>query len=249
VIAGLGIGGLAVALAARSTLENLIGGITLVADKPVEVGDFCQLGEHLGVIEGIGLRSVRVRSLDRTIVTIPNAEFVNLYIENLTRRDRILLRTRIGLRYETTPDQLRWVLVEFRKLLLQHPMVSPEPARARVAGFGDYSVDIEIFAYVKTSDYDEFLSVQEDLYLRLIDVVDASGTAFAFPSTVNYLATDSGTDAERGERSEAVMRELRAAQNLPFPNFDVRTRAELRDTLDYPPEGSVDSREQPEKQN
>jgi small-conductance mechanosensitive channel len=249
VIAGLGIGGLAVALAARSTLENLIGGITLVADKPVEVGDFCQLGEHLGVIEGIGLRSVRVRSLDRTIVTIPNAEFVNLYIENLTRRDRILLRTRIGLRYETTPDQLRWVLVEFRKLLLQHPMVSPEPARARVAGFGDYSVDIEIFAYVKTSDYDEFLSVQEDIYLRLIDVVDASGTAFAFPSTVNYLATDSGIDAERGERSEAVMRELRAAQNLPFPNFDVRTRAELRDTLDYPPEGSVNSREQPEKQN
>ncbi|HKL53415.1 MAG TPA: mechanosensitive ion channel family protein, partial [Wenzhouxiangellaceae bacterium] len=241
VIAGLGIGGLAVALAARSTLENLIGGLTLFADKPVEVGDFCQLGKHLGVIEGIGLRSVKVRSLDRTIVTIPNAEFVNLYIENFTRRDRILLRTMINLRYETTPDQLRWVLVEIRKLLLQHAMVTPEPARARFAGFGEHSVDIEIFAYVSTSDYNEFLAVQEDVFLHLIDIVDASGTGFAFPSTVNYLARDSGVDPDRTERTEAVMRELREGNALPFPDFDVKTRSELRNTLDYPPEGSVDS--------
>ena len=241
VIAGLGIGGLAVALAARSTLENLIGGITLFADKPVEVGDFCRLGEHLGVIEGIGLRSVKVRSLDRTIVTIPNAEFVNLNIENFTRRDRILLRTTIGLRYETTPDQLRWVLTEIRKLLLQHPMVTPEPARARFSGFGDHSVDIDIFAYIKTDDFNEFLAVQEDIFLRLINIVDESGTGFAFPSTVNYLARDSGVDAERTERTEAIMRELREGKTLPFPDFDVEMRKEMRDTLDYPPDGSVES--------
>ena len=240
VLAGLGIGGLAVALAARSTLENFIGGITLFADKPIEVGDFCRLGDHLGVIEAIGLRSVKVRSIDRTVVTIPNAEFVNLYIENFTRRDRILLRTTIGLRYETTPDQLRWLLVEIRKLLLQHPMVTPEPARARFAGFGDHSVDIEIFAYVGTNDFNEFLAVQEDIFLRLIDIVDASGTGFAFPSTVNYLARDTGVDAERTERAEAIMRELRKGNGLPFPEFDLQTRSDLRDTLDYPPEGSVD---------
>lgn len=241
VLAGLGIGGLAVALAARSTLENFIGGITLFADKPIEVGDFCRLGDHLGVIEAIGLRSVKVRSLDRTIITIPNAEFVNLYIENFARRDRVLLRTTIHLRYETTPDQLRWVLAEVRKLLLQHPMVTPEPARARFAGFGDHSVDVEIFAYVSTSDFNEFLAVQEDIFLRLIDVVDESGTGFAFPSTVNYLARDSGVDAERTERAEAIMRELRKGNELPFPEFDLHTRSELRDTLDYPPEGSVNS--------
>ncbi len=239
VLAGLGIGGLAVALAARSTLENFIGGITLFADKPIEVGDFCRLGDHLGVIESIGLRSVKVRSLDRTIVTIPNAEFVNLYIENFARRDRILLRTRIGLRYETTPDQLRWVLAEIRKLLLQHPRVTPEPARARFEGFGNHSVDIEIFAYVNTSDLNEFLAVQEDIFLRLIDIVDASGTGFAFPSTVNYLARDSGVDAERTERAEAIMRELRNGNELPFPEFDLKMRSELRNTLHYPPEGSV----------
>lgn len=244
VLAGLGIGGLAVALAARSTLENFIGGLTLFADKPVEVGDLCKLGEHLGVIEGIGLRSVRVRSLARTVVTIPNAEFVNLNIENLTRRDRILLRTDIGLRYETTPDQLRWVLSGVRRLLLQHPMITPEPARARFRGFGEHSVDIEIFAYVKTNDFNEFLGVQEDIFLRLIEIVDESGTGFAFPSMVNYLATDSGPDEARTERTEAIMRELRKDKALPFPDFDVHTRKELRDTLDYPPEGSVDSDEQ-----
>jgi len=239
VLAGLGIGGLAVALAARSTLENFIGGITLFADKPVEVGDFCRLGEHLGVIESIGLRSVKVRSIDRTVVTIPNAEFVNLNIENFTRRDRILLRTTVGLRYETTPDQLRWVLAEIRKLLLQHPRITAEPARARFEGFGDHSVDIEIFAYVNTSDFNEFLAIQEDIFLRLIDIVDASGTGFAFPSTVNYLAKDSGVDRERTERTEAIMRELREGNQLPFPDFDPDTRHNLTDTLDFPPAGSV----------
>ncbi|MBS3805206.1 MAG: mechanosensitive ion channel family protein [Oleiphilaceae bacterium] len=241
VIAGLGIGGLAVALAARSTLENLIGGITLYADKPVEVGDFCCFGDHLGVIEGIGLRSVKVRSLDQSVITVPNAEFVNLNIENLTRRDRMLLKTTIGFRYETSPDQLRWLLAEIRKLLLRHPMVTPEPARARFAGFGNHSVDIEIFAYVQTSDFNKFFGVREDIFLRLIDIVEESGTTFAFPSTVNYLAQDSGVDTERTTRIEEIMRELRQGQKLPFPEFDLQTRTELRDSLDYPPEGSVDS--------
>lgn len=241
VIAGLGIGGLAVALAARSTLENLIGGITLYADKPVEVGDFCGFGDHLGVIEGIGLRSVKVRSLDQSVITVPNAEFVNLNIENLTRRDRMLLQTTIGFRYETSPDQLRWILAEIRKLLLRHPMVAPEPARARFAGFGEHSANIDIFAYVKTNDFNQFFSVREDIFLRLIDIVEESGTTFAFPSTVNYLAQDSGVDIERTERVEAFMSELRDGQKLPFPEFDLKTRTDLRDSLDYPPEGSVDS--------
>ncbi|MCC5862891.1 MAG: mechanosensitive ion channel family protein [Gammaproteobacteria bacterium] len=240
VIAGLGIGGLAVALAARSTLENLIGGLTLFADKPVEVGDFCQLRDHLGIIEGIGLRSVKVRSLDRTVVTIPNAEFVNMNIENLTRRDRILLRTTIGLRYETTPDQLRWVLAEIRKLLLQHPAITAEPARARLLGFGDHSVDIEIFAYVMSNDWNEFLAVREDVFLRLIDIVDESGTGFAFPSMVNYLARDGGLDQDLTERAEARIREQRESSEMPFPEFDIQTRKTMRDTLDYPPKGSVD---------
>ena len=121
-------------------------------------------------------------------------------------------------------------------------MVTPEPARARFAGFGDHSVDIEIFAYVGTNDFNEFLAVREDIFLRLIDIVDESGTGFAFPSMVNYLARDSGVGTERAERAETIMRELRKGNELPFPDFDVQKRGELRDTLDYPPSGSVNSR-------
>jgi small-conductance mechanosensitive channel len=238
VVAGLGIGGLAVALAARSTIENFIGGITLFADKPIRVGDLCRVGDRLGTVEAIGLRSVRLRGVDRVLVTIPNTEFVNLNIENFTRRDRILLKTTIQLRYETTPDQLRWVLAEIRKMLLQHPFVSPDPARARFAGFGACSLDIELFAYLETTDFNTFLAIREDVFLRVIDIVDASGTSFAFPSVVNYLAKDGGTDEEQRARVEAIVKQWRDSSALPFPNFTDAERAEFSRKLDYPPKGS-----------
>lgn len=242
VIAGLGIGGLAIALAARSTLENFIGGLTLLADKPIRVGDFCKFGDQLGTVEGLGLRSVKVRSLDRTVVTIPNGEFVNLYLENYTRRDSILMRTVLQLRYETAPDQLRWVLTQLRKVLVQHPRVLPEPSRARFVGFGAHSLDIEIFAYVATSDYNTYLGIQEDLFLRFMNLVERSGTGFAFPSTVNYLARDQGVDAsKRGEVEEAIAR-LREEDRLPFPDFAEDERLEMLDQLEFPAEGSPDSR-------
>ncbi|TVR79259.1 MAG: mechanosensitive ion channel family protein [Rhodospirillales bacterium] len=249
VLAGLGIGGLAVALAAQSTLANFIAGLTLLADKPVKVGDFCKFGDQIGTIESIGLRSVKVRSLGRTLISIPNAEFVNLFLENFTKRDQIWLHKILNLRYETTPDQLRWVLAEIRKLLLQHPQVTALPARARFVSFGEHSLDIEIFAYVRTTDFDTFLAVQEDLYLRIIDIVDQSGTGFAFPSTVNYLARDSGIDADRKSRAEAIVKQWREEDELPFPEFDQKTRFGLMDQIEYPPEGSPGGRRALEKRD
>ncbi len=242
VVAGLSIGGLAIGLAARSTLENFIGGLTLLADKPIRVGDFCQFGGQLGTVEGLGLRSVKVRSLDRTVVTIPNGEFVNLYLENYSRRDSILLRTTLQLRYETTPDQLRWVLTQLRKLFLQHPQVLAEPSRARFIGFGAHSLDIELFAYVDTDDYNAYLAIQEDLFLRMIDIVERSGTGFAFPSTVNYLARDKGVDPERREEAEASIARLREQDRLPFPDFDDDERWDMFNQLEYPAAGSPHSR-------
>ncbi|NBB71569.1 MAG: mechanosensitive ion channel [Alphaproteobacteria bacterium] len=242
VVAGLSIGGLAIGLAARSTLENFIGGLTLLADKPIRVGDFCQFGGQLGTIEGLGLRSVKVRSLDRTVVTIPNGEFVNLYLENYSRRDSILLRTTLQLRYETTPDQLRWVLTQLRKLFLQHPAVLAEPSRARFVGFGAHSLDIELFAYVDTHDYNTYLAIQEDLFLRMIDIVEHSGTGFAFPSTVNYLTRDKGVDPERREEAEASIANLREQDRLPFPDFDEDERWDMFNQLEYPAPGSPHSR-------
>ena len=246
-IAGAGVGGLGVALAARSSLENFLGTLNLYSDRPVRVGDFCRYGEdpasdwlRIGTIEEIGLRSTRIRGIDRTVTTIPNAEFSNMHIVNLTRRDRILFRTTLPLRYETTPDQLRLVLVRIRELMIAHPRVTMAPARVRAVGFGEYSLNLEIFAYVDTSDWEDFLAVREDLILRIMDIVKNAGTAFAVPSRTLYHGRDSGTDPEGRETAEKQVREWTAASNLPFPDFSPEYRKEIRDTLDYPPEGSPD---------
>jgi MscS family membrane protein len=128
-LAGLGVGGIAVALAAQKTLENLFGGITLLADRPVSVGDFCRFGDRVGTIESIGLRSTRVRTLDRTLVTVPNSAFSAMQLENYSARDRIWYHPILGLRYETTREQVRAILDAVREMLLAHPRVVPDPAR------------------------------------------------------------------------------------------------------------------------
>lgn len=237
-LAGLGIGGLAVALAAQKTVEHLFGGVSLLVDQPVRVGDFCRFGDRVGTVEDVGLRSTRVRTLDRTVVTVPNAEFSALQLENFTLRDRIWLSPKIGLRYETTPDQLRYVLVEVRKMLYAHPRVHPDPARIRFVGFGDYSLDLEIFAYVETTDYGEFLSIREDIYLRIMDIVAAAGTGFAFPSNTTYFARDTGVDTARQQAVEAQVRAWREREELLLPDFTPEAIASVKATLPYPPPGA-----------
>jgi MscS family membrane protein len=239
-VAGLGVGGLAVALAAQKSVANLFGGFSLVADRPIRVGDFCRFGtDKVGTVEEIGMRSTRIRTLDRTLVTIPNSEFSEIQLENFAARDRIRLITNIGLRYETSPDQLRYVLAELRKLLLAHPMVSETPARVRFVGFGAHSLDLEIFAYVLVNDWNEFLKIREDILLRMMDIINASGTGFAFPSQTLYLGRDGGLDRDRTRDSETEVRGWREAGELPFPDFDEETAARVDGTLDYPPRGSA----------
>lgn len=239
-IATLGVGGLAVALAAQKSVENLFGGITLIADQPVRVGDFCRFGEgKVGTVEEVGLRSTRVRTLDRTLVTVPNSQFSEFDLENYAMRDRIRLATTLGLRYETTPDQLRHVLAELRKVLITHPKVSNDPARVRFSTFGAYSLDIEVFAYVETTDFAEFCAIREDLFLRFMDVVAASGTGFAFPSQTLYLGRDGGLDAAAGRRAAEQVETWRREGALPFPDFAEETVSSLSGTGDWPPRGSA----------
>jgi MscS family membrane protein len=237
ILAGLGIGGLAVALAAQKTVENLFGGLTLILDQPVRVGDFCRFGDRVGIVEEVGLRSTRVRTLDRTVVSVPNAEFATLQLENFSRRDRIWFHPTLRLRYETTPDQLRHVLVEIRKMLYAHPKIDPDPARIRFVGFGAYSLDLEVFAYVLTSDYGEFLAIQEDVALRIMDIVAASGTAFALPSQTAYLAAASPLDEGRRDAAEAEVRAWRARGESHLPEFPPEAIARLRNTIVYPGDG------------
>jgi len=239
ILAGLGIGGLAVALAAQKTVENLFGGVSLILDQPVRVGDFCRFGDRVGIVEEVGLRSTRIRTLDRTVVSIPNGHFASLDLENFTLRDRIWLHTTIGLRYETTPDQLRHLLVQVRRMLYAHPRVDPRPARIRFVNFGAYSLDLEIFAYVLTSDYDEFLAIQEDIYLRIMDIVAESGTGFAFPSQTTYLARDQGLDDAKRKAAEAQVEAWRREGALYLPDFPPEAVAGLNGTIDYPQRGSA----------
>jgi MscS family membrane protein len=240
IIAGLGIGGLAVALAIRPTLENIIGGFVLFLDKPVGVGEFCGFGDKTGTVEEIGLRSTRIRGLDRTVITVPNADFAQLQIVNYTRRDMNLFQSSISLRYETTPDQLRYVAAKIRKLLIQHSKVLLDPARVRLSAFGDSAFVLEVFAFVRGADWDEFLAVKEDLNLRIAEIVRESGTGFAVPSRTVHYRRDTGLDDARAEEAEAEVRRWREEKRLPFPEFDFAERAEMADTLPYPPEGSPD---------
>lgn len=242
-IAGLDVGGIAVALAAQKTLENVFGHLMIVADHPVEEGDFCRFGDQVETVEEVGLRSTKVRTLDRTVVTVPNAEFSSMKLENFAKRDRIRFHTILGLRYETTPDQLRHVLVEIRRLLLSHAMVHPDPARVRFVGFGAYSLDIEITSYVATSDWAEFLGVREDLLLQLMDIVASSGAGFAFPSQTTYLDRDEAPDGERVRAAEEQVRAWREHGELPLPDFAEDAKIALDDTVRYPPTGSSASNE------
>ena len=162
-------------------------------------------------------------------------------LENYAKRDRIRFHTILGLRYETTPDQLRHLLVEIRRLLLSHAKVDPEPARVRFVGFGAYSLDVEITSYVSTTDWAEFLAIREDLLLQLMDIVAASGAGFAFPSQTTYLAHDNAADAESVRRAEEQVRAWRERGELPLPDFAEESKIALDDTVRYPPEGSVAS--------
>lgn len=240
VLAGLSIGGLAVALAVRPTLENIIGGLTLFVDKPVRIGDYCRYGADCGTVENIGLRSTRLRKLDDTLVSVPNADFSQRELINYERRRCILYETTLGLRYETTPEQLRYVMTKLREMLIGHPKVSPESLRVRFYAFGAYSLDLKLFAYVRTRQWLDYLAIREDINLRIIGIVREAGTGFAFPSQTAYLGRDSGLDLDRGQEAEKAVQEWRSRGELPFPEFSPDVQNEKEDALDYPPTGSPD---------
>jgi MscS family membrane protein len=242
-VAGLGVGGIAVALAAQKTVENFIGGMTMYASQPVRVGDFCRFGDTVGTVEEIGLYATRVRTLHRTVVTVPNAEFSTLQLDNFSKRDRFWYHPTIGLRYETTPDQIRYILVEIRKVLYAHPRVHRDPARVRFETFSAYSLDLCIFAYVQATDYSEFLEVAEDLNLRIMDIVAQAGSSFAFPSQTAYLETGTGLDRERARAAEAAVHGWRERRELCLPAFPQERIDAMAATLDYPPRGSVMARD------
>lgn len=239
VLAGLGIGGLAIAFAAQKTLENLFGGISVLADDVIRVGDYCRFADRTGTVEDIGLRSTRVRTDARTQLSIPNGTLATMSIENFTRRDKIQFAPVLAIRCETSADQLRYLLAEIRRMLYAHPRVESGSATIRFASFDASSLRIEISSYVLTRDSNEFIAIREDLLLRIMDIVEDSGTGIAFPSQTLYFSRDSGLDKEKAAAAEQQVQHWRDQHQLPFPDFAPADMATFRDTIAYPPPESA----------
>lgn len=239
-IAGLGLGGLAVALAAQKTLSNFLGGFVLILNRPVQVGDLCFYGEgKKGTVEEIGLLSTRLRTQERSIVTIPNADFSEYEIDNLATRDRRLFESVLRLRYETSPRQLRYLIARLRQLLEHHPRVEEE-RRVRLIELGEYSLDVEVHTYVRCQGHDAYLAIREDLLLQIVQLVEESGTAFVFPASVQYSDPPLEMDPERGGKAEAQVERWWAEGKLASPGFKGERPEELDDTTGYVEERSAD---------
>lgn len=242
-LAGLGIGGIAIAFAAQKTLENLFGGISLLGDEVIHVGDECRFGDRTGTVEDISLRSTRIRTPQRTQLSIPNGSLATMNVENLSRRDKILFNTKLGLRYETSPDQLRYVLAQIRRLFYEHPKVETDGARIRFIGYDNSSLTLEVFCYILTRNGAEFLTIQEDLLLRIMDIIAASGTSIALPSSTVYLGRDPGLDKDKTEAVSHEVQQWRENRKLPFPDFAPSDISEFSNSLPYPqPDSALRSR-------
>ncbi|MBC7792070.1 MAG: mechanosensitive ion channel family protein [Clostridia bacterium] len=190
IIAGLGVGGLAVALAAQKTIENLFGAFAIGADQPFREGDFVKVEDFVGTVESIGLRSTRIRTLDRTIISLPNGKLADMRLESFTARERMRLATTIGLVYETSAEQLRQVLSALEATLRAHPKIWPDAVVVRFSALGATSLDIEIMAWFQTPDWGEFQLIRQDVLMQFMDVVQKAGTSFAFPTQSIHLIRD-----------------------------------------------------------
>jgi len=199
-VAGLGIGSIAIAFAAQKTLENLLGGVSIIGDEVVRVGEACRIADREGTVEDISLRSTRIRTLQRTELSVPNGQLANMNLENLSRRDKFLLEIGIGLRQETSPAQLRSFLTEVRVLLQADERVGRDNIRVRFVGIGENSFDLEIFCYVLTSNLGEFFAIREDLLLQILDLMAAKGIKLAVPVRNLHLMGDQNWNDQNSAR-------------------------------------------------
>jgi MscS family membrane protein len=201
-LAGLGVGSLAVALAAQKTLENIIGAITIYSARPIKPGDFCRFGTTVGTVEEIGLRSTMLRTLNRTLVSIPNSIFAGEEVENYSERDRIryfrYLRLEIG-----SPDQLRSLLSELRKLFSSRKMLQADTISIRFDEITDNTAHVRVDAGVMTNDFQTYLEEAEELNLHILELVHNAGINFSGPGqqlTLRSGGTQTAPDPDALER-------------------------------------------------
>lgn len=218
-LAGVGIGGLALGLGAQKTFENLFGGVSVLFDKVIVAGDVCKVNNQTGTVEDIGLRSTRLRTADRTVLSIPNGIMASSSVENLRFRDKFLCQQVIRLRYDLSPDHVRFVLGEIRQLLLKNPKVEDASSRVRFIRFAEYALEVEIFCYILEGEYNAYVETQEGLLLSIMDAVEKAGAVIALPTQTTIVTQDSWVDPEKANAAAEKARSANGpgARRIP-PN-------------------------------
>lgn len=239
ILTGLGIGSLAIALAAQKTLENVFGAFTIYIAKPIKPGDFCKFGDIVGIVEEIGLRSTRIRKLNRTVVHVPNSIFASQALENYSEIDRRLYLREFRFSLQTSSDQLRQLLINIRELLLCHERVLPEAVRARFEHIERDAFVVVVNCYVDTDCIIDFKAVTEDLNLYILDMIEGLGIQWAIHQQRVLMGKAEPVDENLINEAHLKMNNLREGNQLPFPEFDDADVASRENTLKYPREGSV----------
>ncbi len=193
IVAGLGIGGLALAFAAKESLENLLASFTIFLDQPFIVGDLVQVGEIIGVVEKIGFRSTRIRTLEKSYVTVPNKNMIDKPLDNLTLRTFRRAKFDVNLTYETTSEQIKKIVTDIQQAVDEHPRTNQD-GRVRFMNLGPSSKDIMIQYFVDTMDWDEYIDVKQEINFKIVEIVEKYGAEFAFPTTTVHLAKDEKSD-------------------------------------------------------
>lgn len=183
ILAGLGVGGLAVALAAQKTVENLFGAFSIGADQPFREGDLVRVDDFLGTVELIGLRSTKFRTADRTLISIPNGKLADMKLETLAVRDRLRFQATVGLARSTTAQQLKQVIDGFEALLKSQPKLWQNSNTVRFEKYGASSLDLDVAAYFDTRDFGEFQLIRQELLLQFMSIVERAGTSLALPAS------------------------------------------------------------------
>jgi len=216
-LTGLGIGGLALALGAQKTLDNVIGGVSMLMDKAVHIGSFCKIGAQAGTVEDIGLRSIKLRTNDQSVLVVPNGLLAQMQFENFGPRQKCLINQRFSLRIETRVEQLRFVLDRVQSMLDQQPAIESGTSRIRVANFAGAAFELELWAYGKTRDWTEFTAIRQDVILKIAEIVEAAGARLAAPTQLTYISVDAGIDADKANDGMRRVTELRASDPFRFP--------------------------------
>ncbi|WP_172399686.1 mechanosensitive ion channel family protein [Geothermobacter hydrogeniphilus] len=200
-LASLGIGGLAVALAAKDTLANIFGSIMILLDRPFGLGDWIKTGDLEGTVEEVGFRSTRIRTFAKTLITVPNSVIANQSINNFSRMPKRRIKLTVGVTYATTPQQMRDAVAAIREMLRSHPAINQDFWLVNFTDFAPSSLDIMVYCFTTTTNWGEYLDARQDVCLKIMDILEEMGLQIAFPSRTIYLE-NKAADMEMAEAEE-----------------------------------------------